>query len=745
MNTSASPFSSPSAIGSAISTAAEGVDFSRYLRLVTFNKWKILSFVLLITGITFILVRSLPYQYEAETSVLIETNRQNVAGIRDVYSGNTQNREYLATQYQILASRVLIEKVVDRLNLTTHPEFDPRQQEESKGIGVLLGKIFPFLAKEEKLLTEEEEEFEIRRLVVTFLRRGITVTPIFGTHMVSIEYTASNPELAASITNAMADVYIESYLEGKLETTQKATSWLSGRLEGLREKLEESESRLQDYKEREQLVDVSGVRTLDSAELAQLREDLVDARQSRIQAESTYQQVRGYRNLSSDQLLAIPTVLNNPVIQSVIEAKSAVDRRVADLKRRYGEKHPRMQAALSEQKEINQDLGARLASVSQGITANYRAAVRAEQELVGQINQTQTRLQSVGRKEVRLRELEREVETNRQLYDLFLSRGKETDESGRIQEPPARIIDAAIPPVIPVGPNKAKYILAAMILSLGVAVGLLVVIDLLDSSIKTSEDVEHKLRASMIGFLPLVKENKSDFAFRAFAAGEEENNTFTESTRSIRTSLILSSLDKPFKIIMVTSSVPGEGKSTIALNVAEALGQMEKVLLIDADMRRPTLAKAVEVDKTLPGLSEIISGTAKIDDCIHKLSGSETEVITSGAIPNNPLELLSGTDFKDIIELLKQRYDRIIIDSAPVNLVSDAQVISTFADSLLYVVKANSTSTSIANKGLKTLRNIDAPITGVILNQVDLKKAGQYDSYYGVYEKNYAYISNTES
>jgi capsular exopolysaccharide synthesis family protein len=730
-------------LGSTITSAADNIDFSRYIRLVMYNKWRILAFVVLVTGIAILLVKPLPYEYEAETTVLIDTNRQNIAGIPDVYNTNTQNREYFATQYQIIGSRSLIEKVVDRLNLTTHPEYDPRQQEESKGLGAFLGGIFGGADEDGEYLTEEEEEFEIRRQLVSYFGRQLSVFPIYGTHMVSIRYIANDPELAADVANAMADAYIESYLEAKLETTQKATSWLSERLAGLRETLEESERKLQDYKESEQLVDVSGVRTLDSAELAQLREDLVDARQARTQAESTYQQVRNYRSLSTDQLLAIPTILNNSVVQRVVESKSAVDRRVADLKRRYGTRHPEMQAALAEQSEINADLASRLRSVSEGITANYRAAVRAERELVSQIDLTRSRLQTVGRKEVRLRELEREVETNRQLYDLFLSRGKETDESGRIQEPPARIIDVAIAPSLPIGPNKAKYIIAALILSLGLSIGLLIVIDMMDATIKTSEDVEHKLKTPMLGFLPLDKENKSEVAFRAFQ-DEEENSTFTESIRSIRTSLILSSLDSPFKVIMVTSSLPGEGKSTIALNIAEALGQMEKVLLVDADMRRPTMAKAIDVDKTSSGLSEIIAGEAKIDDCIHKLSNSETEIITSGAIPNNPLELLSGNAFKNCLELLKTRYDRIIIDSAPVNLVSDAQIISSHADSLLYVVKANSTGASLANKGIKTLRKINAPITGVILNQVDLKKANQYDSYYGSYEKHYAYVSNKE-
>jgi succinoglycan biosynthesis transport protein ExoP len=737
MDTENSPF------GASGQSAGESIDFTRYIRMLMHNKWRIALFVFLVTSIVIVIVKPMKYIYRAETTVIIETNRSSIVELQDVYASAPHGREYYATQYQIIQSRGLIEKVVDRLQLTRHPEYDPRRVKESKSLFSLAAvKDMLKLKQEDEVveLNDSELEAEIRRELVSNFKQSLAVEPLYGTLLVKISFTSHDGELAAEIANAVADAYIESYLEARLTVAKKATSWLSERLGELRQGLQESEERLQEYRETEKLVDVRGVRTLDSAELAQLRQDYVDARQRRAEAQAIYDQVKNFETLSTGQLLAIPTVLNNPIVQSLVEAKSTADRKVAELKLRYGAQHPSMLAALSQQKEVDDDLNSRLRNVTQGIYANYQAALRAERGLSGQISATRERLQNVSRKEVRLRELEREVETNRQLYDLFLSRGKESDESSKLEEPPARVIDEAIPPIFPIGPNKKKFVVAAFVFSAALAIGLIVLLDLLDSTVRTSDDVENKLKVSMLGFLPLDKSNKSDFAFRSFV-NKSDKSGFAEAVRTIRTSLVLSSLDEPFKTIVVTSSVPGEGKSTVSLNIAEALGQMEKVLLIDADMRRPTMSKALGLTSSTVGLSNLISGKASVEECINRLPDSEIDVIVSGTIPNNPLELIGSKQFKQLLHALSKQYDRIIIDSAPVHMVSDAQILSSYADSVLYIVKSNSTPVGIASKGIKVLRSVNAPITGVVLNQVDVNKAGQYDSLYGVYEE-YGYTSS---
>ncbi|MBX2808507.1 MAG: polysaccharide biosynthesis tyrosine autokinase [Cellvibrionaceae bacterium] len=724
MDMSQSPYASTS--------NTEGLDFNHYLRLLWHNKWKILLCMMVFTGLAIAFVKPLKSVYQADATVLIEIGGPSLLGLPGESAGY-QGREYLATQFEIVRSRALMEKVIERLNLVRHPEYDFRQHEKKKS-------WLSFIKKQEEQpqLSDDAMDVVIRRHILNIFERTLRTYPVFGTHLLRIQFQSHDPELAANVVNAMADIYIESYLEAKLDSTQKATAWLSGRLTELRKNLQISEEKLQQYRENEQLVDVQGVRTLDAAELAQLREDFVDARQSRINAQSIYDQVSNVANLSARELLAIPAIFNNAVVQRLVEAKAATDREVAQLRNRYGPRHPAMVAAVSEQQQAQVNLQQRLSSVTRGIRATYEAALATERSIEQQIDSTRLRLQDVSRKEVRLRELEREVETNRQLYDLFLSRGKETDERGRLEEPPARIIDPAIVPHNPVGPDKKKYIIAAMAMSIALSVGLLILLDLLDSTIRTTDDIESRLKMPMLGFLPLIKMKKNRNSLRIFNE-QHDQHSFSESVRSIRTSLVLSSIENPYKVILVTSSVPDEGKSTVSVNLAEAMGQMEKVLLLECDLRKPSLAKGLGISTAAVGLSNALQGQAKLSDCIVQVPGSQIDIMPAGAVPQNPLELLGSRTFKQALNELKPRYDRIIVDSAPVHLVSDAQILSSQVDALVYVVRSNVTSASVASKGIKMLQQVNAPLTGVVLNQVDVKKSMQYDSFYGVYAQNYSY------
>jgi capsular exopolysaccharide synthesis family protein len=263
----------------------------------------------------------------------------------------------------------------------------------------------------------------------------------------------------------------------------------------------------------------------------------------------------------------------------------------------------------------------------------------------------------------------------------------------------------------------------------------------LDNTIRVAEQMEEKLDQSVLGVLPLVK--KLEAGANASNLYSAKNHTlFAEAIRSLRTSVVLAGLDKPHQVIVVTSSVPGEGKTTIASNLALALGQVEKVLLIDADMRRPSLAAEFDLPMATYGLAEIVAGTAVLADCTQHLTGKNVDFITAGAVPPNPLDLLSSRRFESMLSVLRQKYDRIIVDSAPTQAVSDSLVLSTKADALIYVVKSDATPANIAANGLQRLIKVNAPIIGAVLNQFDAEAAAKYDGYaggrYGYYGYGYA-------
>jgi capsular exopolysaccharide synthesis family protein len=269
---------------------------------------------------------------------------------------------------------------------------------------------------------------------------------------------------------------------------------------------------------------------------------------------------------------------------------------------------------------------------------------------------------------------------------------------------------------------------------------------MLDSTIRSVEQVGSKLGLPLLGLLPLVKfktkKTSREQALKEMTGGD--NPHFSESIRTIRTGIMLSAIDSPHKMILVTSSLPGEGKSTVAANLAITLGKMEKVLLIDADMRRPTIKKHIGVETTDMGLSELVAGTAELKETIHKNSEFGIDVMHAGMIPPNPLELISSKRFSAVMDALEGNYDRIIIDSTPVQAVSDALVLSQYASGLIFVVKSDSTSDRLIKGCLKRLREVNAPIIGVVLNQVDVNKKSRYGYGYGGYYDQYGYSSGGE-
>ena len=264
----------------------------------------------------------------------------------------------------------------------------------------------------------------------------------------------------------------------------------------------------------------------------------------------------------------------------------------------------------------------------------------------------------------------------------------------------------------------------------------------LDKTIKRSEDVEAKLGVAMLGLLPLIKTNRKNREAHAFAMLDPHETSYAEAMRTIRTGLVLSSLDNPHKVILITSSVPGEGKTTIATNLATAMAKMEKVLLLGADLRRPLLMRSLGITGGHLGMTDILAETSTLQACIHHMDEANFDVLPCGQIPPNPLELLSSDRFSKLLEVLEKAYDRIIIDSPPLQAVSDSLVLSHYAKAVVYVVESDSTHEHMVKNGLKRLRERGAPLAGVILNKVDIDRAKKYGYEYSGYYDHYGYSSD---
>lgn len=715
------------------------IDLRQYWRVVYGQRWNIASLAIVVSIIAALVVLAMRPVYRSTLTLMIESQQANLVSIEDAYGVGTANKEYFLTQFEILKSRVLAEKVVQNLDIRHHPDYDPDLQEP------LLGFDWrEYLQLEAGL--EEPAEAEVVAGVVAGFVASLAVSPVRNTQLVKISFESYDAELAADVVNELSSVYIESHLDAKLEATQKAVTWLGGRLVGLRTDLEQAEGRLQQYREQEELVDVAGVRTLAARELDEVTSALVESRGRRTEAEAVYIQVQGLDNSSPEALSSLPAVLAHSLIQKLKEEEAEAERSVAELSRRYGPLHPKMIAVQSKLQSATQNMNRQVMRVVAGVEKDYQNAARSEKALVAQLATVKKRVQEINRKEFKLRELQRDVQINRHLYDMFFTRIKETDETGGMEAAHARVIDRGIVGRKPVKPRKTLSVLLAFMASLVAGVLLAFLKDALDNTLKGPTDVEERLQVPMLGALPKMAD---------FTAGrpltlllDNKQSTFAESIRTIRTGLILSGLDNPHKITVITSSVPAEGKSTLSINLAAALGQMEKTLLIDADMRRPSLAKLCELPPNTPGLSNFIAGTAEMNDCVHRYEEAGVDILTAGIIPSNPLELISSKRFVEVLDFLKEKYDRIIIDSAPAQVVSDALVLASYADALIYVVKADATPYTVARHGIQRLLNSNAPVTGVVLNHFDASKGAKYggDYYqYGGYYDYYGYSGGSDS
>jgi capsular exopolysaccharide synthesis family protein len=432
--------------------------------------------------------------------------------------------------------------------------------------------------------------------------------------------------------------------------------------------------------------------------------------------------------------------LKNQAVQRFREQEAEVERKISELGKRYGPEHPRMIALDAELKAAKENTKRQLQVAVAAIGKEQEIARANEQSLERVLGETKSSIQDMNRKEFQLGVLEREVTASRQMYDMFLNRFRETTVARDMRSTIARMIDPAVVPETPVRPNKKRTLIIAVVFGLMLGGMLAFLLEYLDNTVKNSDDVEHKLGLPLLGVLQKVRGwSKDDVVGRAVIS--DTQSVFAESVRTLRTSVLMSALDDPHKVLLVTSSVAEEGKTTVALNLAFAFGQIKKVCLIDADMRRPQVAASARIDRSLPGFSHLVAGTEPIERCMHLDEESGIHIIPAGVVPPNPQELLSSRRFNEVMKELHRIFDIVILDSPPIQLMSDALVLSSHANAVIYVVKANSTPYQIVRSGIERLRKVGAPTLGIVLNQLDVRKADKYYGYgkYSTYGKGYSY------
>jgi capsular exopolysaccharide synthesis family protein len=706
----------------AVSEQGDIIDLRAYWRVILRRRWIVIPFFVATVVVTALVTLRQTKIYDATCTIIIDLQAPKVLDtqqMQDVVETGAGalywSREYYETQYKVITSRAVAQRVADKLQLGTNLKFLGLD-----GVGN----------------AAERERLVLRADPVPLVQRGLKVEPVKDSRIVRIRFEHPDPETAALLANAVAEAYIAENLAVKTSTTQNASEWLEQQLTDLEVKLEKSGRDLFDFKKQHDIVATSWEdrQSMVSQRLTATNEALTRARIQKAQLEARNEAIEAVAK-NADKLdgeaESLQPVASSQAIQALklryLEAKAEC----ADLKLRYLDKHPKLEACETKVSLARASLQHEMWTLLGAARNEYQEVAKTERNLQALLNYTKADAFGLNQYEREYLELKRTHDNNQRVYEALLKRLKDTGVTGMLQVSNVRVLDRARPGSSPVRPNVGQALLLAIMIGLVGGIALAFGAEYVDTSITTQEQIEEKLGITFLGIIPSIAKN-ADGTAQDLVVHTNPKSPAAECLRALRTNLLFMSPDKPLRTILVTSSSPQEGKTTTAAALAEVMADSEnRVLLVDADMRRPRLHRVFNVPNAA-GLSSLILGQGLLDDALKSTMVPGLSVLPCGPVPPNPAELLHTEAFGALLEQLEKRFDRIIIDSPPVAVVADAVVISTRVAGTLMVLKAGVTSRDVAKRAVRALADVNARIFGAVLNDLDLEdqKYGQYYYYY---------------
>ncbi|MCG6244443.1 GumC family protein [Vibrio diabolicus] len=712
----------------------ELIRFGHHFKAIKKNWLSIAAFTLLFSLTCTWYIYSKASIYQATATLLIQEEQKSALSIEEVYGVDTTKKEYFQTQIAILKSNHIADKVIRELNLTQLPEFT-----RSGGLNQKIDQIksIPFVQDLLNVAPSPKETAQFSESYYQALqafRSKLDIEPVRNTQLVRIRFRSTDPKLATTITNAVGQAYIDANFEAKLVVTQNAATWLTNNSQKLEERLRNSEQALQKFLLKEGLIDINGIDEIYANELEELTRKLNVAVNKRIEAQTLIQLLRRKSSQSLDSLLSIDEFANQAQIRDLKLSEAQAAKNLSELAQRYGPKHDRMIQAKAQLAEIQSRTQQLIRDISFSKQQDLLAAKAQEDMLRAELDNKKADFQSLGSQKARYEQLKREVESNKALYEAFLNREKETNATSDYKNVTARFTDKAIIPLFPVAPQRIKLVLIATFFGFAIACALVIILETMREVIRSTADVQEKLGVTCLGVIPMVKKRnlrKNGVSYTAYL--DDEEKLFSEACRSVRTSLLLRLTNTKQKILPFTSAIPEEGKTSTSINMAVSFSKMEKVLIIDCDLRRPSIAKRFGIAESSPGLTHILTMDTPIKDCITHIEEANLDVLPAGLIPPNPQELLASDRFKKLLEHFQNKYDRIIIDTPPILSVSDALILGQYANGLITVIRSESTKSSLVNLALSKQIQHSVPSLGVLITQAKTKEGET------LYVQKYAY------
>ncbi len=713
------------------------------LRVLWRRRMLILSIVLLATVLAYLAVKRIDPQYTATAKVMIETRGSQIVNIKDVMEGLRPSRITFLGEVEVIRSRELAKRVIERLDLAASSHFNPELRKPDGDFSLnplvlarqLMRSILPVEARVE---SDEARDERVRNQIINSFLSRLSVRPVSLSPVIDISVTTPDPALSSKVANAVAEAYLASQLEAKFDATKRATVWLNERLEDLRIKVRDSERAAAEYRAEHGMVagrsnDLTGER------LSDLNARYILAQSERTEVEARYQAVQDVL-ARGGSVGTTADVLRSPQMQRLQEQESVLARKVAELSTRYRERHPKMIDAKSELEDVRAKLKAEVSKVGSALKSELDIVSARERSLRNAMRQAEGAAATQGTAAVTLRELEREAEANRLIYETFLSRFKETSQQQDLQQADARILSGAVPPLVPSAPRKGLILSVVLLVACAASVALALFLELMDVGLKSAEQVEALTGLPVLSMVPKVPGGKAPGKIGRYVI-DQPLSAAAEAVRNVLTSLRLARPDDPVRRVSFTSAVAGEGKSTLCLWLARvAAGQGLKVVLVDSDLRRPRLHRILEMDNRV-GIVDVIAGTTSLEAAIRRDEASGVDVLTARETPGNALEVLGSATYQRTVEALSSRYDLVLIDAPPVLAVSDARVLGQVVDTTIYVIRWDSDKMAVAS-ALKQIEVSGGKLLGTVVTQVDTRRHarygyGDYGHYYGQYSGYY--------
>ncbi len=695
-----------------------GFDFYKYVRVLTKYRWLIvgtlLTSLLVAVAITFLMTPV----FRATASVQIDRESMNIVKVDGLQPEDTQGGpEFYQTQYELLASRSLAERVVSTLGLANDDSFNAQS---SSLVDLFKKLLFGEDEKngEEKALSQEERS----RKTVERLLKSLSVSPVRGSRIVKINIDHTDPAVAKKVVDGYAEVFITDNLDRRFEATAYARKFLEERLQQLKARLGESEKQLVKYAEDKGIISLNDNKVLSATDLEAINTKLAEVRAELSKKEQLWKQAQATNGLGLKQILDSEAIQANRKLRTELAAE--YQQKLAIYKPAF----PAMAQLRNQIKELDRQVASEVEAIKQAIEAEYHAAKDEEQDLLTRLEGAKVDVVEQRNRSIDYNIIQREVDTNRTLYDGLLQRYKEIGVAGGVGTNNISIVDRASQPIFPRSPNLLLNVCLALVGGLLLGVLAALGLDYLDDSFRAPEDIEREIGLPVIGVIPKPNpgETVEDQLLNARSA-------MAEAYRSLRTGLQFSTSEGLPRTLVITSSKPSEGKTTTSIALAQSLANLGlQILLIDGDLRNASVHKRMRCGNEL-GLSNYLSGSKQPEDVVQSTPTVGLVVITSGPLPPNPAELLNGPRLQSLLALASQSFDLVLIDGPPIMGLADAPILSSAVQATMLVVAANETRRSVVKVALKRLQLARANVIGALLNKFDAKQTG-YGYGYGEYD-----------